>query len=116
MASLLGIASTLRTAINSKNENLMWSTSQFYSNRQQRPITLYCIKKCIIEDGEKNRYVKLLETPSKLQVVLFLRDYWNLINGIELDTSNPEWEKRKKYIPFYINNNLVEEDEDFDEC
>lgn len=89
----------LQQALNSKGCKLLYSTSQFWSNEENRPIKMYKIEQAIIdEETGKNKKIKLFETSSQIQIVLFLRDMWNEINGLPEDTSNEYWNeiKRKK--------------------
>ena len=89
----------LQQALNSKGCKLLYSTSQFWSNEENRPIKMYKIEQAIMdEETGKSKKVKLFETSSQIQIVLFLRDMWNEINGLPEDTSNEYWNevKRKK--------------------
>lgn len=89
----------LQQAINSKGDKLLYNTSQFYSEDQQRPITQYCIRKAIWDtEKHKNRNVELFKSTSQIQIVLFLRDYWYRINGWELPTDNEKWNKMRESI------------------
>ena len=87
----------LQQALNSKGCKLLYSTSQFWSNEENRPIKMYKIEQAIIdEETGKNKKIKLFETSSQIQIVLFLRDMWNEINGLPEDTSNEYWNEVKK--------------------
>ena len=75
----------------------MYSTSQFYSKQQDRPITMYQIKQAVWdEDKQKNTNVELFKSTSQIQILLFLRDFWYDINGWEIPTDNPVWNKKKE--------------------
>jgi hypothetical protein len=87
----------LQTAINGKGEKLLYNTSQFYSEDQKRPVTMYHIKKAVWdEQKQRNQNTELFKSTSQIQIVLFLRDYWYKLNNIPLPTDNPEWEKIKE--------------------
>lgn len=89
----------LRGAINGKGEKLLYSTSEFFSEEQNRPITIYTIKKAIWdEDRGRNKNVELFHSASQIQIVLFLRDYWFKINNWELPVDNPQWNKIREAI------------------
>lgn len=70
----------------------MYSTSQFYSDKQDRPVTIYHIKQAIW-DEKKSKYVNqdLFQSTSQIQIVLYLRDMWYSLNGIELPKDNEQW-------------------------
>ena len=84
----------LQTAINQNGGKILINTIQFFSEEQNRPITLYKICEPGKVKGSRRRM--LFDTPSQLQVVLFLRDYWYNMNNMEIPTDNPEWEEVKK--------------------
>lgn len=93
----------LQTAINSKGYKLLYNTSQFYSDKQNRPVTQYVIRQVVSDDTgttpiKRNRHIELFKSCSQIQVVLFLRDFWFEINGWEVPTDNELWnEAKKKY-------------------
>lgn len=89
----------LQTAINSKGYKLLYNTSQFYSDKQNRPVTQYVIRQVVPDDSKKrNRHIELFKSCSQIQVVLFLRDFWFEINGWEVPTDNEMWnEAKQKY-------------------
>jgi hypothetical protein len=87
----------LQTAINGKGEKLLYQTSQFFSEEQNRPVTVYHIKKAVWdEEKNRSRNVELFKSTSQIQIVLYLRDYWYRLNNIPLPTDNEEWEKIKE--------------------
>lgn len=93
MNSMSTMIHKLQTAINSKGERITYNTSQFYSEEKKRPVTKYIIKKAIPnEDNPKRSHqVELFSAYSQLQIVLYLRDYWFTLNGIELPKDNKMW-------------------------
>lgn len=82
----------LQKALNLKGMRIMYSTSQFYSEQQDRPVTIYHIKQAVY-DSDKQKFVnqELFNSTSQIQIVLFLRDLWYTINGKELPTDNEKW-------------------------
>ena len=94
----------LQTAINSKGYKLLYNTSQFYSDKQNRPVTQYVIRQVVSDDTgttpiKRNRHIELFKSCSQIQVVLFLRDFWFEINGWEVPTDNETWnEVKAKYV------------------
>ena len=75
----------LMTAIQMKGGKLLLDRVQFYSEQKQHPITLYKVN----EVRDKKR--TLFETASQIQVVMFLRDYWFIVEGKELPTEQKQW-------------------------
>ena len=75
----------------------MYSTSQFYSVKQDRPITTYQVRQAIVdEETKKSKSVELFKSTSQLQILLFLRDLWYEVNGWEVPTDNEMWNKAKE--------------------
>lgn len=87
----------LQTAINQNGGCILLDRVQFYSEEQDRPISLYKISTPgeIGNNGKRKKDV-LFTTPSQIQVVLFLRDYWYNMQGKEIPTDNEMWEQIKK--------------------
>ena len=97
MASNSVMIHKLQTAINLNGGNILYSTSQFYSATQNRPITTYHIKQAVW-DEEKARYKneELFSSTSQIQILLFLRDYWFEMNGWDIPTDNEMWNEIKQ--------------------
>lgn len=92
MASNITNIKKLQRAINSKGEKILYTTNQWYSEEQQRPITTYTIKKAVWDpERQRNYNVDLFKANSTIQILLFLRDYWYKLNGMEIPTDNEEW-------------------------
>lgn len=87
----------LQQALNSKGYKILYGATQFWSDKENRPVKMYKIEQSVYdEEKEKDKKIKLFETTSQIQVVLFLRDMWNEINGLPVDDSNPMWNEIKK--------------------
>lgn len=97
MASNTAMIRKLQQALNMRGCKLLYSTSQFYSEEQNRPVTLYHIKQSVF-DEEKGRNVnlELFKSTSQIQIVLFLRDMWYEVNGWEVPKDNEVWERKKQ--------------------
>lgn len=94
----------LRTAINERGEKLLYNTSEFYSDEQNRPVTIYSIKKAVYnEKTHRNKHIELFHSTSQIQIVLFLRDYWYKLNNMKLPTDNKVWNKIRKEIEVQYN-------------
>ena len=99
MASNTVMIKNLQKAINARGEKILYQTSQFYSEKEDRPVTVYYVKKAIW-NGEKNRNqnIELFKSTSQIQIVLYLRDYWYELNNWKVPDDNPTWtEAKKKY-------------------
>lgn len=82
----------LQRAINARGYKILYSTSQFYSDKQDRPVTMYSIKQAVYDEEKgRNRSVELYKSTSQIQIVLFLRDFWFEINGWEVPKDNEQW-------------------------
>lgn len=87
----------LQTAINQQGYKILYSTSQFYSQQQDRPVTVYQLKQAFWDEKKKrNCNVELFKSTSQIQILLYLRDLWYEINGWEVPTDNEMWEKIKQ--------------------
>lgn len=79
----------LQIALNSKGMKILCNRSQFYSEQQQRPITMYKVCQSVIDaETEKTRHLVLFTSASQIQVVLFLRNLWYLINEKPIPPTN----------------------------
>ncbi len=96
MASNTTLIHKLQTALNTKGMKILYSTSQFYSEEQNRPITMYVVKRAIYDEQKgRNTNVELFKSTSQIQIVLFLRDLWYEVNGKEIPTDNEKWNEAK---------------------
>lgn len=92
----------LRNAINQKGAKIAYSTTEIFLENQPFPSTMYVIKQAEKNDKTgKNKYEELFHTFSQIQVVLFLRDYWYVLNNIPLPTDNPKWNAIRETIPIF---------------
>ena len=97
MASNSVMIHKLQQAINGKGGKILYNTSQFYSENQNRPVTIYHVKQAIFDEEKgKNLNVELFKTTSQIQVVLFLRDLWFELNGWEIPQDNEIWNEIKR--------------------
>lgn len=79
------------------DSRILYSREQFYSNSQNRPITIHVIKQAIWDAQKgRNRYVELFSSASDINVLKFMRDYWFELNGKELPKDDEVWNKVKK--------------------
>lgn len=96
MASNTVMIKRLQQAINMKGYKILYSTSQFYSDKQDRPVTMYYVKQAQFdEETGRHKNIELYKSTSQIQIVLFLRDLWFEINGWEIPTDNPMWNEIK---------------------
>lgn len=98
MPSNAGMIKKLLTALNLRGLKLMYMTSQFWSEQQDRAVTLYVIKQAVWNaDKERFDNVELYKSASQIQIVLYLRDLWYTINGKEVPQNNELWTEIKNY-------------------
>lgn len=89
----------LQNAINGKGCKLLINKSQFYSESQERPVTVYYVKQAVLDENKRrNHNIELFKSTSEIQIVLYLRDYWFKLNGWELPTDNETWNKVRAKI------------------
>lgn len=90
----------LQLAINSHGGRILIDKVQFYSEEQKQPVNMYRVSEPGEVKGAKRSV--LFQTASQIQVVLFLRDYWFHMQGLEIPTDNEVWNdiKKKKGIVF----------------
>ena len=79
----------LQLALNMKGMRILCNRSQFYSDEQNRPVTIYKISQSRW-DASKGKYnhVELFSSASQIQCVLFLRNLWYYINNKPIPTTN----------------------------
>lgn len=79
----------LQIALNSRGMRILCNRSQFYSEQQKRPVTVYKVAQSISNpETGKNMHKELFSSASEIQVVLFLRNLWYLINGLDIPPTN----------------------------
>ena len=79
----------LQVALNSKGYKILNSRSQFYSEQQNRPITIYKLSQSVFDEyAHKARHIELFSTASQIQMVLFMRNLWFLVQGKEIPPTN----------------------------
>lgn len=104
----------LQSAINSYSEDkILVSQNEWYSDKRKCPITSYVIKKALPPDNilkGRKKTQELFTTTSQIQAVLYLRDYWYLLRGMEIPTDNEYWNmiKATKGITIDVENNQTE--------
>ena len=92
MASNSILIHKLQQALNLRGEMILYNTSQFYSTEQDRPVTVYHVKKAVWDEKKgKNINIELFKSTSQIQILLFLRDMWYEVNGWELPEGDEEW-------------------------
>ena len=87
----------LQRALNMKGLKILYSTTQFYSEEQNRPVTMHIIKRAVYDEQRgRNTNVELFKSTSQLQIMLFLRDMWFEVIGKEIPQDNIKWNEVKK--------------------
>ena len=79
----------LQIALNSRGAKLLCNRSQFYSDQQHRPVTIYKICQSVWNSStEKYNHVELFSSASEIQCVLFLRNLWYAVNCKPIPPTN----------------------------
>lgn len=88
----------LQRAINEKfDAKILINKNQYYSKELDKPMELLIVKKAIWdEDKQRFKNVELFSSPSDIQILLWLRDYWYELNGWQVPTDNEEWNTAKE--------------------
>lgn len=88
----------LQRAINENfGAKILLNKTQYYSKEADKVLELLVIKKAVWdEEKQKFRNIELFSSPSDIQIVLWLRDYWYELNHWPVPTDNEEWNKAKK--------------------
>lgn len=95
-SSYLRTAKRLQTACRKLfGVKLLINSRQWYSDDKDMAMTFYTVQKVDILN-DKKIIVDLFKTYSQIQLVLFMRDFWYELNGWEVPTDNPIWEKIKE--------------------
>ena len=88
----------LQKAINiTFDRKILVNKSQFYSDKSNKIIEMIVIKQAVWDEKkQKIVNIKLFESTSDIQIVLYLRDLWYRLNGWEVPTDNDYWNEIKK--------------------
>ena len=78
----------LQVALNSKGCKILCNRSQFYSEAQKRPVTKYIVSQSRKTESGKNRHVELFSSYSQIQIVLFMRNLWYILNDKPVPETN----------------------------
>ena len=91
----------LQRAINSysTDNKILVSENEWYSDLRQCTITSYVIRKALPQDDKRKgrkKTIELFSTTSLIQAVLYLRDYWYSLTGVEIPDDNEYWNNIKR--------------------
>lgn len=79
----------LQVALNSKGLRILCNRSQFFSEQQNRPVTMYKVSQSVhSESTGKNNHVELFSSASEIQIVLFMRNLWYAVNNKPIPSTN----------------------------
>lgn len=79
----------LQVALNSKGYRILCNRTQFYSEQQNRPVTIYKISQAIYDEQTgRYKHEELFSSASEIQEVLFLRNLWYVVTGREIPKTN----------------------------
>ena len=75
---------------------LLIDQRQWYHKDRDQTMTVYTLYQVTIDEKDKSTKIKLFQTYSQVQLVLYMRDYWFALNGWEIPTDNKVWEEIKQ--------------------
>lgn len=94
---------TLQLALNSKNQKILCSTEQWYS-KDRGAMNMYVVSKARWNPEKgRNENVLLFKAYKQVFQVLFLRDYWYYLTGVDIPRDNPMWDEYKDKHPEIMN-------------
>ena len=90
----------LQRAINTKIEDkILVNKTQIYHHDTDIVTEMIIVKKAVWDnEKQRNKYQELFHSSSDVQIVLFLRDYWYELNGMEIPKDNEQWNKIKEKL------------------
>jgi len=94
---LRNLASTLQKGLNYHGQNItIYTTQHIMPGHGHSVINQYHIKRGYLREGSKYyKYEELFASYKLVEIVYFLRDLWNEVNGLPLD-EDEEWKKIKE--------------------
>lgn len=102
----------LQKAINSKGQKVLFCSSQFYSDDQDRVIQKYHIKQQVWDiENQKNKQVELFSSCSQIQICLFMRDMWYTLIRNPLPQDNEKWNGIRATIPYFSEEDIEDEEQ-----
>lgn len=91
------IAKKLQTACKKLfGVKLLIDQRQWYHKDKDTALTVYTLYQVTIDEKGKTSKLKLFQTYSQIQLVLFLRDFFYTLNGWEVPHDNKTWEDLKQ--------------------
>lgn len=97
MAKYLTTAKKLQTACNKVfGIKLLIDQKQWYHKDKDTAVTVYTLYEANPAARGKASKTQLFQTYSQIQLVLYLRDMWYILNDWEVPTDNEVWEDIKR--------------------
>lgn len=79
----------LQVALNSRGWKILLNRSQFYSDIQNRPVTIYKVSQSVWNpEIQRYNHHELFSSASEIQIVLFLRNLWYIEIGKPIPPTN----------------------------
>lgn len=75
---------------------LLIDQRQWYHKDKDMAVTVYTLYQVMLSEKGTASKIKLFQTYSQIQLVLFLRDFWYTLNNWEVPHDNTMWEDIKK--------------------
>lgn len=74
---------------------LLLDQRQWYHKDKDMAVTVYTLYQAVSNEANSSK-IKLFQTYSQIQLVLFMRDLWYELNGWEVPNDNKVWEDIKQ--------------------
>ena len=90
--NLIRTSKKLMQAISIKTDRQLMFAMKQIMGREQKPVTLYIISESVFNpETGKYQNVEVYSSSSMVRIVLYLRDVWYLLNGMELPVDQEKW-------------------------
>lgn len=99
----------LQKALNHKGLRITVSTSQFWSATEQKAINVYYVYGNEMDfEAQKSVQIELFRSASQVYIILFLRDIWYTLNGVEIPEEEEGFLAKKSKYNDVVNKYLEE--------
>ena len=97
--NLIKTSKKLMQAISIKTDRCLTFSMKQIRGREDRIITLYIVSESVYNpDLGKYQNIEIYSSSSMVRVTMYLRDVWNMVNGVELPTDQPQWNEVREEL------------------
>ena len=90
--NLIKTSKKLMQAITMKSDRMLTFSMKQIRGREDKIITLYIVCENVYNpDLGKYQNVEIYSSSSMIRITMYLRDVWDILNGIELPTDQEIW-------------------------